>query len=506
MPAVFQIGPNNAAPTGPNSIAITGIGTYACTQECVWLTGGGITLYNDDFETTNGRSPVVVDSNVIGLYMNHNTLVPNASANGMPALYLTNQSYNDNMSCCIYINDANANAHAIKIDDPGGNGAGHGLNSTYITNWWEENENNNDLGFVGFDNGPSAPGTCCGLTLSGFSLSNVQVADTALNTIFAELGVGNSAFSPNNVTLNTIAGPANLVKCVTANTWCGGNVPGLSGLDNSGRGNAGSNGGALIINSNFSIIAGEQFYHLPQTGQMGASPTSRIWAMLLPMPLGVTVNSTGTSGSLPAGTYGITIAGADALGNETDTQPPVYTTVNGTNNNNINLAWNENGAHAGAYTNFTLYYCTGASCTPNNKITGLAANTTGNPAITFNWTSTAGSVGGSPSNNDNAAQSWLYSDRGASCFYCVGANSDQWPIGIGAQPPTGQGINLATAKGMKVGATTFATLPSCASSLEGTIRAVTDSTTNTWGATITGSGSNHVLAYCDATNWTVAGK
>jgi len=37
--------------------------------------------------------------------------------------------------------------------------------------------------------------------------------------------------------------------------------------------------------------------------------------------------------------------------------------------------------------------------------------------------------------------------------------------------------------------------------------AVTDSTTNTWGAAITtGGGSNHVLAYCDGTNWTVAAK
>lgn len=49
-------------------------------------------------------------------------------------------------------------------------------------------------------------------------------------------------------------------------------------------------------------------------------------------------------------------------------------------------------------------------------------------------------------------------------------------------------------------------LAACASGTEGTQRAVSDSTTNTWGATITGGGSDHVLAYCDGTQWTVIGK
>jgi hypothetical protein len=50
---------------------------------------------------------------------------------------------------------------------------------------------------------------------------------------------------------------------------------------------------------------------------------------------------------------------------------------------------------------------------------------------------------------------------------------------------------------------TFSTLTACSSTIEGETAAVTDSTTNTWGATITGSGSHHVLAYCDGTHWTV---
>jgi hypothetical protein len=56
------------------------------------------------------------------------------------------------------------------------------------------------------------------------------------------------------------------------------------------------------------------------------------------------------------------------------------------------------------------------------------------------------------------------------------------------------------------GPVTFATLPACSSSTEGSRGAVSDSTTNTWGAMVTGGGINHILAYCDGTNWTVAAK
>jgi hypothetical protein len=52
---------------------------------------------------------------------------------------------------------------------------------------------------------------------------------------------------------------------------------------------------------------------------------------------------------------------------------------------------------------------------------------------------------------------------------------------------------------------TFSTLASCSSANEGTTTDVTDSTTDTFGAVITGGGSFHVLGYCNGTNWTVAG-
>lgn len=52
----------------------------------------------------------------------------------------------------------------------------------------------------------------------------------------------------------------------------------------------------------------------------------------------------------------------------------------------------------------------------------------------------------------------------------------------------------------------FSLLPACSTTLEGIRRSVTDSNTVVWGATVAGSSTNHVLAYCDGTNWTVAAK
>src|SRR5262249_43553274 len=66
--------------------------------------------------------------------------------------------------------------------------------------------------------------------------------------------------------------------------------------------------------------------------------------------------------------------------------------------------------------------------------------------------------------------------------------------------------SIQTAKTLQTTAVAFSALPTCNGGAEGSQQEVTDSTTNTWGATITGSGTNHVLAYCDGTNWTVAAK
>lgn len=53
--------------------------------------------------------------------------------------------------------------------------------------------------------------------------------------------------------------------------------------------------------------------------------------------------------------------------------------------------------------------------------------------------------------------------------------------------------------------TTFAALPAPSVLLTGNVRCVTDSTVNTWGATVAGGGTNTVLCWCNGTHWTVIG-
>jgi hypothetical protein len=67
-------------------------------------------------------------------------------------------------------------------------------------------------------------------------------------------------------------------------------------------------------------------------------------------------------------------------------------------------------------------------------------------------------------------------------------------------------MTIGATGNVSIGTTTFSLLGTCNSSAEGSMRPVTDSTTSTLGATVSGSGSNHVLAYCDGTNWTVMAR
>lgn len=84
--------------------------------------------------------------------------------------------------------------------------------------------------------------------------------------------------------------------------------------------------------------------------------------------------------------------------------------------------------------------------------------------------------------------------------------SDQ--LHLQALQSIGQAINAAVVEISgtlpDVDVSTYANLPS--SPVEGMLRGVSDSNTATWGATIAGSGVNHVLAYYNGINWTVAGK
>jgi hypothetical protein len=116
---------------------------------------------------------------------------------------------------------------------------------------------------------------------------------------------------------------------------------------------------------------------------------------------------------------------------------------------------------------------------------GAVANHTG----TFVWADNVG-AGTKTTFTSTAANQFLIRASGG--------------VGIGTASPQ---ATLDTAGQDRRKPVTFSTLTACSSTIEGETAAVTDSNTATWGATITAGGStNHVLAYCDGTNWTVAAK
>ena len=69
------------------------------------------------------------------------------------------------------------------------------------------------------------------------------------------------------------------------------------------------------------------------------------------------------------------------------------------------------------------------------------------------------------------------------------------------------GSKVTTINGiMKLPGVAFSALPACGSSNGGLVAQVNNSTTDTWGATVSGGGSNVVVAFCDGANWTVMAK
>jgi hypothetical protein len=74
------------------------------------------------------------------------------------------------------------------------------------------------------------------------------------------------------------------------------------------------------------------------------------------------------------------------------------------------------------------------------------------------------------------------------------------------QSSVGSAVYVKNTGMLQLPANAFSTYTACGAGLEGSQASITDSTTSTWGATITGGGANHVMGYCDGTNWTVTAK
>lgn len=182
-----------------------------------------------------------------------------------------------------------------------------------------------------------------------------------------------------------------------------------------------------------------------------------------------------SGGSIPAGNYYycISAVGPD-LGESICSLPSSKITTTVGRDQTVNLRWtNPLGSQSS-----NIYRCSlGATCLNGSIV---------NPYV--NWTRVALRVAGTS-----------YSDRAAS------GTATHTPMLTG----TGQASinkNIAWAPVFLHLPQLVSALPACSASTEGELATVIDSTTTTWGAMIAGKGSSVVLAFCDGTNWTVAGR
>jgi hypothetical protein len=179
-------------------------------------------------------------------------------------------------------------------------------------------------------------------------------------------------------------------------------------------------------------------------------------------PTGITA-TLASGGGVPAGTYTYEISSVDINGGEGNPSFPTSPVTTTRGIQTVNLAWK---ATVGAVS-YNVYRCnsSGVGCTR------LALHHTG----TNYPDSSAGTSGYGPPQTSGAGSTII--------------------SGSGVQTIQGQVLPQK-----------FAALSACTRTLQGAYATVADSTTNTWGATVTGGGSDAVLAFCDGTNWTVYGK
>lgn len=107
-------------------------------------------------------------------------------------------------------------------------------------------------------------------------------------------------------------------------------------------------------------------------------------------------------------------------------------------------------------------------------------------------------------NNSRATNPLAFFPSTLTVNVAMANNSYQDGSGVSSAPTTPEVFSLAGP--LTIRANVFSKLAACGATTEGQTAAVTDSTTATWGATVTGGSTNHIIAYCDGTNWTVSAK
>jgi hypothetical protein len=518
VPAGFVL--NNAS--SPISGFSFGAGS-GVSQDAIYVYGGSIHIRNINCNVQNG-SCLHMEQVLGGRF---ESITGNGGTpGGLPQIFSTVTQYAGQTSCCWQARDIFTSTHGYGFTAPGGTINFGNFNTIGIENSGHETFSGNDGGIIWHDAGPNAPGaTASTVPMFNLNLEDMWISDTPnqFANLFYESG---SQFGIALVHMAHIIGTPDVVSCVNVQTACNGPVAlggfemfgGPQGARYAGFGSAGS------INTNNRVnwppgttsTTTALYGSLLSYDTAAAGNASPAWAMILPAPSQVSVASSGTSGSLAAGTYcgGFTGLDSTGLGGETALSNVACQAVSANGNINFQFFEGNGGDMNAVFSGFNFYYCLESSppaaCTPTQQLASIT--TSGFAPRTYNFTSTTGNTTTAPPGNGAALLSWLTWSRSGSplpsCLFCGAGGNDNAPLGIDlTAPPTRNiGASIQLGRGVQTKPVTFATLSSCSSTTEGIMEAVTDSTTNAWGATITGGGSNHVLAYCDGTNWTVMGK
>ena len=445
-------------------------------RHCTLLGGAAITLDNDTIaEQTTGSAgaPVVADNSVLGLHMNNDSLYAEGTNGGLASILFSVTPYSGASVCCVYVNNLITYNHGVEFSGPGGNGTvGGGMASFFFSNWLQENLAPSDNGDITVDSGPNAPGAPTSFEgLGDIRIDNLNDSDTSGNSVFVASG---SSWNVNTVTLMNVT-TGIVAQCANNSPLCGTSVsiPGYFSVNGPLFPGIFSNSGTgfEVVNPYGNVSRGKLLLADTAPGADFAA-----WAQLLPPLTNFSVTGTG-SGSLSAGTYCAQVAGKDARGQETLPSAIACQTVGASSS--ISYQWFQ-GLNT-AYSGFTFYYCSGANCTPNQKITGLAP---GGDPVTYTFTSASGS-GASPNTQGQAYLSWLGWDSSSSmysCFFCTaaGGHTDFWPVGFGLIPTPNVGVNLFTKLGIRVGTQYQASEGSAPLGVAGVDLLYADSTAHRW--------------------------
>jgi hypothetical protein len=395
--------------------------------------------------------------------------------------------------------------------------------------------------------------------LTGDITTTAGALGTTLATVNSNVGTFGSATQSGTFTVNakgliTAAANVTITPAVGSLTGAGSGVLTALGIAVGSAGGPVTNGGALGSPSSIGMLpaftlggtisgGGNQINNviIGNSTPLAGSFTTASASTSITSPIhyggssaGSTLTLQSTSSGAPSGdkilfnaggsTRGTMLSGGNlGFGTETNPQFPLVVSANTTTGINVSGSGNmavfvnadgqpSNFAvvtfanNSGNNPGFITYHAEGTALSPTqskaNDVTGFFASKAYNSSPGWNGTPQGLAIFAGQDQTSSAQGGYakmLLTPNGSTTRGTVMRWHGSGGVSIVSENDPGAGAMLLKPQ-------TFASLTTCSGTIEGAMASVTDSTVNTWGSTIAGSSTNHVMAYCDGTNWTVAAK